>query len=156
MDDREKELRERERQEEEDRKREQRLQEERESAERLEAEYQRRLEAEELNMAAIKNIQEEVGHLNKSLNACINIAAQSIANAAVRKRCATMHNDNYNYYLRANQTVDTAIDITKDKIERLSEEKDEVTEQRIKTERQIIEIQEEIKERQNLERLAEA
>jgi len=151
MDDKEREERERIEQEEAERERE--LQEQRDAEENLEREYQRRLDAQEENMNYIKGIQEEIGHLNKSLNSCINIAVESIANAGFKKNCQYLAVSNNQAYLKSNLTVENAIDTTKNNIETLSNEKAQVTERKQVIENQIIEHREQVEQR--IERLSE-
>ena len=151
MDDKEREERERIEQEEAERERE--LQEQREAEENLERECEARLAAQEENLQYIKGIQEEVGHLNKSLTSCINAAVESIANSGFQKNCQYLVASNRQAYLRSSQSVSTAIDTTKDKIERLSEEKEQITERKQVIENQIIEHREQVEQR--IERLSE-
>lgn len=154
MDDREREEQEeRERIEQEEAERERELEARREAEEELERECQRRLEAQEENMHHIKDIQEEIGHLNKSLNSCISIAVESIANAGFKKNCQYMTANNKQAYLKSSMAVDNAIDKTKENIERLSEEKVQVTERKQVIENQIVEHREQVEQR--IERLSE-
>lgn len=151
MDDKERIERDRIEQEEAERERE--LEAQREAEEDLEREYQRRLDATEENMNCIKGIQEEIGHLNKSINSCINVAVESIANAGFKTSCQYMSVNNKQAYLKSSLTVDNAIDKTKENIARLSEEKEQITERKQVIENQIVEHREQVEQR--IERLSE-
>ena len=142
--------------EEEDKQKERELIAEKEKQEALEKEYQERIEDEERNLNSIRKIQEEMAQLNKSLASCINIAAASIANVTVRKKCDYLRTDNQNAFQRANQTVDIAIEDSKQNISQLQSEKDEVYKERKAASEQLEEHREQMREKQAIQRLAEA
>ncbi|MBP5679196.1 MAG: hypothetical protein J6X28_05195 [Bacilli bacterium] len=107
--------------------------EEREERERKQRErqkqYDRLIKREEENLDKMRAVQEEMGYLNRSLNACINIASESILSIGLRKRYDRMTQANYNSYARANRSIDQQIDDKKKEIERLQEEKIQTYEQ---------------------------
>ncbi len=144
------------REEEEDKERERQLIEEREKQEALDRDYQKRLEEEERNLASMRKIQDEMSQLNSSLNSCINIAAASIANISIRKRCDYLRTDNINAYQKANRTVDNAVDETKKNISRIQDAKEEVQQEAKSITEQLVEHQEQMKEKREIQRLSEA
>lgn len=106
---------------------------EREERRKEEDRYEKLIKREEDNLSKMRDVQEEVNSLNKSLLACINIASDSIVNVALKKRYENMRQNNFNSYTKANRTVDNAIEVSKRNIARLQDEKIEA-EERIKQE----------------------
>jgi len=96
---------------------------EREERREEEERYEKLIRREEDNLSKMRDVQEEVNSLNKSLLACINIASDSIVNVALKKRYENMRQNNFNSYVKANRTVDNAIEVSKRNIARLQDEK---------------------------------
>ena len=109
MDEREEKLRE-EREREELEEKERQLIEQREKEEVLENEYQERIAREEQNMASIRRIQEEVGSLNDSLNACIKDAVASIRNIDVNRYSKKAITNNFQAYPTDTHITNTTMD----------------------------------------------
>lgn len=87
-------------------------------------EIDNQIDNEKKRIRKIDNIQEEVTELNKNLNKCIELLSVSIKGEKKEKMLNDMFDKNKSFYANFSCTLDDEMSITKKKINKLNEEKE--------------------------------
>lgn len=89
-------------------------------------EIDNQIDNEKKKIKKIDSIQEEVTALNKNLNKCIELLSISIKGEQKDKMLNDMYDKNKSFYINFSSTLDDEISITKKKINKLTEEKENI------------------------------
>jgi len=84
----------------------------------------------------LKGIQEEVEHLNKTLNECIEIVSSSVGNTHTQERLIRMKEENDVSYSRINNDINQTMEKSNTRINNLKLEKKALEEEKQKEKRE--------------------
>ena len=95
----------------------------------MKEELDHQIDSEYNRLSDMEKLQQELTTLHNSLNACIDIVSTSIVSKGLNEHFDRMKSDNRSEYLKAFQEVDSQIDESKNNINRLNEEKNDIIEE---------------------------